>query len=50
MLKKIKFKNKIFSKKELKNVIHDAFTSYGISRSSLLADEIKELGFYYATK
>lgn len=50
MLKKIKFKNKIFSKKELKHVIHEAFTNYGISRSSLLADEIKELGFYYATK
>ena len=50
MLKKIIFKNKIFSKKELKQLIHEAFTNYGIARSSLLADEIKKLGFNYATK
>ena len=50
MIKKIIFKNKIFSKKELKHVIYEAFTSYGIIRSCLLADELKELGFDYATK
>ena len=49
MVKKIKFKNQTFSKKELKQVIYEAFTNYGISRSSELADEMKELGFHYAT-
>jgi DNA-directed RNA polymerase subunit beta' len=50
MIKKINFKNKIFRKKELKQVIYEAFINYGIIRSSLLADEIKDLGFNYATK
>ena len=34
MVKKIKFKNQTFSKKELKQVIYEAFTNYGISRAS----------------
>ena len=50
MVKKIKFKNQIFSKKELKNVIYDAFTNYGIKQASALADDMKELGFHYSTK
>ena len=50
MIKKINFKNKIFRKKELKQLVYDAFTNYGIIRSSLLADEIKNLGFNFATK
>ena len=50
MVKKIKFKNQIFSKRELKNHIYEAFTKYGVTRASALADEMKELGFYYATK
>jgi DNA-directed RNA polymerase subunit beta' len=50
MVKKIHFKNQIFSKKELKNVIYDAYTDYGIKRASSLADEMKEIGFHYATK
>ena len=50
MVKKIKFKNQIFSKKELKQVIYDAFTNYGIARASELSDEMKELGFHYATQ
>ena len=50
MKKKIIFKNYIFSKKELKNVLYEAFINYGIRRASFLADEMKELGFHYATK
>lgn len=50
MVKKINFKNKIFSKKELKQVVYESFTTYGIARAYLLADEIKDLGFQYATK
>ena len=49
MVKEITFKNQIFSKKELKSAVYDAFTNYGITRSCLLADEMKELGFNYAT-
>ena len=37
----------IFSKKELKQVIYDAFTNYGIARASELADEMKELESRY---
>ena len=50
MSKTIKFKNTLFSKKELKNVIYTAFMDYGTARASYLADNLKELGFHYATK
>ena len=50
MSKKIIFKNKIFNKKKLKEIIYDAFQNYGITRSCSLADEVKTLGFNYATK
>jgi DNA-directed RNA polymerase subunit beta' len=50
MSKKIIFKNKIFNKKKLKEIVYDAFQNYGITRSCSLADEIKTLGFHYATK
>lgn len=50
MLKKINFKNKIFSKQELKKIIYESFTKYGIARTYLLSDEIKNIGFNYATK
>lgn len=50
VLKKINFKNKIFSKKELKKIIYESFTKYGIARTYLLSDEIKNIGFNYATK
>lgn len=49
MVKEIRFKNQIFSKKELKSTVYEAFINYGITRSCLLADEMKELGFNYAT-
>jgi DNA-directed RNA polymerase subunit beta' len=50
MSKRIIFKNKIFNKKKLKEIVYDAFQNYGITRSCSLADEIKNLGFNYATK
>jgi DNA-directed RNA polymerase subunit beta' len=50
MAKKIKFNNQIFSKKELKEVIYNAFTNYGITRACSLADELKNVGFNFATK
>ena len=45
MVKEITFKNQIFSKKELKSAVYDAFTNYGITRSCLLADEMKRIRF-----
>lgn len=50
MVKKINFKNKIFGKKDLKEIIYESFTKYGIGRTYLLADDLKDLGFSYATK
>lgn len=50
MNKKIKFNNSIFNKNELKNVIYKVFTDYGITKSCSLADDLKDLGFKFATK
>nr|YP_009398900.1 RNA polymerase b''''-subunit [Cliftonaea pectinata]ARW67983.1 RNA polymerase b''''-subunit [Cliftonaea pectinata] len=46
----IYFYNKIINKSELKNLITWAFRNYGIARASNMADKLKDLGFYYATK
>lgn len=47
---KPKFTNKIIDKKELKKLMSWAFSNYGTGRASYLADRLKDLGFYYATK
>nr|YP_009391440.1 RNA polymerase b''''-subunit [Platysiphonia delicata]ARW59584.1 RNA polymerase b''''-subunit [Platysiphonia delicata] len=44
------FFNKVIDKSELKHLITWAFRNYGIARASSMADKLKELGFYYATK
>nr|YP_009392265.1 RNA polymerase b''''-subunit [Osmundaria fimbriata]ARW60827.1 RNA polymerase b''''-subunit [Osmundaria fimbriata] len=49
-LSKIYFFNKVFDKSELRKLITWAFRSYGIARASNMADMLKDLGFYYATK
>nr|QCI07005.1 RNA polymerase b'-subunit [Haraldiophyllum bonnemaisonii] len=46
----IYFFNKIIDKYELKTLITWAFRNYGIARASNMADRLKDLGFYYATK
>ena len=51
MLKKSKiFSNKIINKKELKKVIEWAFKNYGQRKAAFFVDQLKELGFEYATK
>lgn len=50
MIKKVIFKNTIFNKKDLNNIIAETFINYGAIRSCLLADKIKQTGFSYATK
>nr|YP_009394755.1 RNA polymerase b''''-subunit [Polysiphonia elongata]ARW63317.1 RNA polymerase b''''-subunit [Polysiphonia elongata] len=49
-LSKIYFFNKVIDKSELKYLITWAFRNYGIARASNMADSLKDLGFYYATK
>jgi DNA-directed RNA polymerase subunit beta' len=44
------FRNKVINKKQLQNLISWSFTNYGTARTANLADEIKELGFCYATR
>nr|YP_009295679.1 RNA polymerase beta' subunit [Mastocarpus papillatus]AOL58163.1 RNA polymerase beta' subunit [Mastocarpus papillatus] len=45
-----KFTNKVIDKFELKQIIIWAFRNYGIARAANMADKLKDLGFYYATK
>nr|YP_009397642.1 RNA polymerase b''''-subunit [Dipterosiphonia australica]ARW66828.1 RNA polymerase b''''-subunit [Dipterosiphonia australica] len=49
-LSNIYFFNKVIDKSELKKLITWAFRNYGIARASNMADRLKDLGFYYATK
>nr|YP_009745195.1 RNApolymerasebetasubunit [Halymenia maculata]QIG87205.1 RNApolymerasebetasubunit [Halymenia maculata] len=44
------FSNKIVDKFQLKQLIIWAFRNYGIARAANMADRLKDLGFYYATK
>nr|YP_009393097.1 RNA polymerase b''''-subunit [Bostrychia moritziana]ARW61659.1 RNA polymerase b''''-subunit [Bostrychia moritziana] len=44
------FFNKVIDKSELKLLINWAFRNYGIARASNIADRLKDLGFFYATK
>ncbi|MBE9032192.1 DNA-directed RNA polymerase subunit beta' [filamentous cyanobacterium LEGE 11480] len=48
--KKQLFRNKVINKKQLQNLVSWAFTNYGTARTANMADELKELGFTYATK
>nr|YP_009392479.1 RNA polymerase b''''-subunit [Caloglossa monosticha]ARW61041.1 RNA polymerase b''''-subunit [Caloglossa monosticha] len=47
---KMYFFNKVIDKSELKKLITWAFRKYGLARASNMADTLKDLGFYYATK
>lgn len=49
-LSSIYFFNRVIDKSELKKLITWAFRNYGIARASNMADKLKDLGFYYATK
>src|SRR5436305_1271349 len=47
---RLRFKNYAMKKENLKQIIADFFKGYGRGKTSELADEIKRLGFSYATK
>nr|YP_009399103.1 RNA polymerase b''''-subunit [Taenioma perpusillum]ARW68500.1 RNA polymerase b''''-subunit [Taenioma perpusillum] len=44
------FFNDVIDKAELKKIIIWAFRKYGITRASNMADKLKDIGFFYATK
>ena len=44
------FKNCLINKKQLKDLMYYAFRNYGIVKSSVIADTVKNLTFHYATK
>ena len=46
----LEFQNKFFRKKDLSNLLSDVYTRFGVDTTSKLADDIKDLGFKYATK
>ena len=46
----LSFSNIVIDKKQLKYLIIWAFRNYGIARAANMADKLKDLGFYYATK
>ena len=48
--KEIIFHNRVVGKNQLKRLIAWAFTNYGSARSAQIADQLKDLGFRYATK
>ncbi len=48
--KDIGFQNKIFRKNDLKDILGDVYEKQGVERTAILADDIKDLGFKYATK
>ena len=46
----LSFSNIVIDKKQLRYLIVWAFRNYGIARAANMADKLKDLGFYYATK
>jgi DNA-directed RNA polymerase subunit beta' len=44
------FRNQVINKKQLRNLIAWSFTNYGTARTAQVADELKDLGFRFATK
>jgi DNA-directed RNA polymerase subunit beta' len=49
-MKDYTYQNTLVSKKQLKEILAWSFTNYGSVQASFLADELKHLGFKYATQ
>ena len=45
----LRFKNKVMDKKALKDLMAECYRAYGTAKTAELVDEIKHLGFHYAT-
>nr|BCL05869.1 RNA polymerase b''-subunit [Pteridomonas sp. YPF1301] len=50
MIKIINFQNRTFKKTSVKNFIYSAYTNYNKTQNLHLLNELKNLGFFYATK
>jgi len=51
MTKKTKiFRNRVVDKKQLKQIMSQAFSDFGIMKASYLANKLKAIGFQYATQ
>lgn len=48
-LEKMVFNNEVINKKKLQKLMYLTFHNYGVIRSSLIADRVKNLTFHYAT-
>ena len=46
---KLAFANEVINKKKLQRLMYLTFHNYGVIRSSLIADKVKNLTFHYAT-
>ena len=44
------FRNRVIDKKSLRNLIAWAYKEFGASATTAIADELKDLGFHYATQ
>ena len=44
------FRNRVIDKKELRDLIAWAYNEFGTSATTAIADELKDLGFHYATQ
>jgi DNA-directed RNA polymerase subunit beta' len=47
---KMLFRNRVVNKGQLQKLVAWAFTHYGTARTAVMADELKELGFKFATR
>jgi len=50
MSRKLTFYNDVVNKRKLQDLMYQAFHSYGVVKSSLIADKVKNLTFHYATR
>ena len=46
---KLTFRNEVINKKKLQQLMSMTFHNYGVTKSSLIADRVKNLTFHYAT-
>ena len=48
--KKLPFYNDVVNKRKLQNLMDQTFHNYGVVKSSIIADRVKNLTFHYATR
>ena len=48
--KQLEFSNEVINKRKLQNLMSQTFHNYGILKSALIADKVKNLTFHYATR